>query len=58
MIWGNLSDNMTKYYQVNDYVIIEGYISRRKSNLKNYNIANEIEISVFKIYPFALDNAF
>ena len=57
LIWGNLSDNLIKYYQINDYVIIEGYISRRKSNIKDYNILNEIEISVFKIYPFALNNA-
>ena len=54
--WGNLSDDVIKYYQVNDYLIIEGYLSRRKSILKDYNTINEIEISVFKIYPFALNN--
>ena len=26
-IWGNLSYDMMKYYQINDYIIIEGYIS-------------------------------
>ena len=56
LIWGNLSNDITKYYQVNDYLIIEGYISRRKSIIKDFNIVNEIEISVFKIYPFALNN--
>ena len=55
-IWGNLSNDVLKYYQVNDYLIIEGYVSRRRSNLKDYNVINEIEISVFKIYPFALNN--
>ena len=55
-IWGNLSNDVIKYYQINDYLIVEGYISRRKAILKDYNIINEIEISAFKIYPFALNN--
>ena len=53
-IWGNLSYDVMHYYQLNDYLIVEGYISRR--NFKKDNIRSEIEICVFKIYPFALNN--
>ena len=56
-IWGNLSYDVMQYYQINDYLIVEGYISRRNSSFEKYNITTEIEISVFKIYPFALNNA-
>jgi len=56
-IWGNLSYDVMQYYQINDYLIVEGYISRRNSSFEKYNITTEVEISVFKIYPFALNNA-
>lgn len=53
-IWGNLSYDVIQYYQINDYLIIEGYISKRKLN--EFNLDPNIEISVFKIYPFALND--
>ena len=56
-VWGSLSHDVMQYYQLNDYLIVEGYISRRNSNLEVYKTPNEIEISVFKIYPFALNTA-
>tara|TARA_B100000767_G_scaffold246494_1_gene246113 strand:+ start:3698 stop:3991 length:294 start_codon:yes stop_codon:yes gene_type:complete len=56
-IWGNLSYDVMQYYQINDYLIVEGYISRRDESFEEYNITTEIEISVFKIYPFALNSA-
>ncbi len=56
-IWGNLSYDVMQYYQINDYLIVEGYISRRDASFEAYNITTEIEISVFKIYPFALNSA-
>jgi single-stranded DNA-binding protein len=56
-VWGNLADDLMKYYQVNDYVIIEGYISLR-DNIHNdsFNLIKdkEVEISIFKIYPLIL----
>ena len=55
-IWGRLSYDVMQYYEINDYLIVEGYISRRNSNFKNDKIISEIEISVFKIYPFALNS--
>ena len=57
-IWGNLAYDAIKYYKENDYVIVEGYISLRKpifEELHNMN-KKQVEISVFKIYPFSLNN--
>jgi len=32
VFWGNLASYVSTYYQVNDYLIIEGYLSIRNSN--------------------------
>jgi len=55
--WGNLANDIVEYYQVNDYIFIEGYISFHKNNKDLYSnkIDKEIEISVFKIYPYLLN---
>ena len=55
-IWGKLSYDVAKYYQPDDYIIIEGYISIININT-NYAINSlnkQIEISVFKLYPLLL----
>jgi len=55
-IWGKLSYDVAKYYQSEDYIIIEGYISIRNINI--HSVVNlldkQIEISVFKLYPLLL----
>ena len=56
-IWGSLSSDVMQYYQLNDYLVVEGYISRRQSNFENDKIMSDIEICVFKMYPFALNTA-
>ena len=55
-IWGKLSYDVAKYYQPNDYIIIEGYLSIRNMNSDHsMNLLNkQIEISVFKLYPLLL----
>ncbi len=50
-VWGNLFSDILKYYQNNDYIFIEGYISLCK---KDHN-RKQIRITAFKIYPFFLD---
>ena len=55
VIWGSLSHDIVQYYNLNDYLIIEGYISTRISDSENSAPNAEIEISVFKVYPFALN---
>jgi single-stranded DNA-binding protein len=53
-IWGNLADDIIKYYKISDYLIIEGYISLFKEIYPIKN--NQVQISVKKIYPFLLNN--
>ena len=57
--WGNLAQSILNYYKVNDYILIEGYISFREKN--NLNISKEnkplkkVTITVLKVYPFLLN---
>ncbi|KYK21337.1 hypothetical protein AYK24_09300 [Thermoplasmatales archaeon SG8-52-4] len=58
-LWGNLAyDTIQQYYQINAYIIVEGYISLRENISDSYRIPidKQVEISVFKIYPFLLNN--
>jgi hypothetical protein len=47
--WGNLGRDVLDYYKVNDYIIIEGYLSIAKKKK-----SKKIEITVLKVYPFLL----
>jgi single-stranded DNA-binding protein len=55
-IWGNLSYDVAKYYKPDDYIIIEGYISIRNTNIdSDITLLNkQVEISAFKLYPLLL----
>ena len=55
-VWGNLSYDVARYYQADDYVIIEGYISIKNMNIDSvFNLIDkQVEISVFKLYPLLL----
>jgi len=55
-VWGKLSHDVAKYYQPDDYIIIEGYISLKNiNNDKDLNLLDkQIEISVLKLYPLLL----
>ena len=49
--WGYLANNVTNFYNINDYILIEGYLAvPKKANLK------EVEITVLKVYPFLLND--
>lgn len=54
-IWGDLGNDVLKYYRINDYIIIEGYISLTNSFQENNfsSLNSQITISVRKIYPFS-----
>jgi single-stranded DNA-binding protein len=58
LVWGELVYDIVKYYHVNDYVIIEGYISFKNLVSNSLNVDKQVEISVFKIYPFVMDNIY
>ena len=55
-VWGKLSYDVAKYYQPDDYIIIEGYISLKNINTdRAVNLLDkQVEISVFKLYPLLL----
>ena len=43
--WGIQGKDIFKYYNINDYILIEGYLKLDKET---------IEITVLKLYPFLL----
>ena len=53
-IWGKAGSNFIKYYKKNDYLIIEGVLSLRKSTFDSLNLTTDLEISVYKFYPLSL----
>ena len=57
-IWGKSGSSFIKYYKKNDFVIIEGYLSLRKSEFDNLSLTTDIEVSVYKFYPLSLKNNF
>ena len=58
IFWGNLADDVSNYYQINDYVMIEGYLSLNTKYFLNIDKKNskKFEITVLKIYPFLLSS--
>ena len=53
-IWGDLTYELIKYYQVNDYLLIEGYFSKDCNYTLDLALRykKDITISIFKIYPY------
>lgn len=51
-IWGDVGKDIMKYYRINDYILVEGFISLRREKLTNHQ---QIKISVFRIYPLNKD---
>jgi len=58
IVWGNLASDITNYYQINDYILIEGYLSLSTKHFLNRVKQNskKFEITVLKIYPFFLSS--
>ena len=56
--WGNLAKDVLTYYKVNDYLMIEGYISlREENNLSSQKRkSKKVEITVLKAYPILLNH--
>jgi single-stranded DNA-binding protein len=53
VFWGNLANDSVNSYQVNDYIMIEGYVSIREMKSKKLLKRNlkRIEIAVLKSFP-------
>jgi len=52
LVWGNLAEDIIKYYNKNDYIIVEGYLR----NISEPGMKNQVKISAKKVYPFLLKN--
>ena len=58
IFWGNLARDISSYYNLNDYILIEGYVSlRNTSNLESKKqVSKKVYINVLKIYPILLSS--
>jgi hypothetical protein len=58
VFWGDFAYDVVNYYRINDYILIEGYLSFKKEKLSTSSnkTLKYLEITVFKIYPFFLTN--
>nr|YP_010472474.1 hypothetical protein N4L43_pgp035 [Pleurosigma intermedium]UVG42085.1 hypothetical protein [Pleurosigma intermedium] len=58
IFWGNLANDVSNYYQINDYIMIEGYLSVSTKYFLNRGKQNskKFEITVLKVYPFLLSS--
>jgi hypothetical protein len=55
IFWGKLGKDVIDYYKINDYIIIEGYLSIQNNEL--FQKPQRIKITVLKIYPLLLSSA-
>ena len=60
VLWGKLARDVGSYYQINDYIMIEGYLSLRNKAKVNINLTKQnskkVQITVLKVYPFLLNS--
>ena len=56
-IWSTFLYSIIPCYQLDDFLIVEGFISRRQCNFEKNTIPQDIQISVLKIYPFTLNRS-
>jgi hypothetical protein len=56
IFWGTLASDVKNYYQINDYILIEGYISIKINKNTDSIVLNskKVIITVLKVYPFLL----
>lgn len=55
VFWGNLGDEIKNSYRTNDYILVEGYSSIKKTNLElNNSKLHKIIVTGLKIYPLLL----
>ena len=54
--WGTLARDIPNYYHMNDYILIEGYVSIKMNKNKNSRISNskKVLITILKCYPISL----
>ena len=57
-VWGNLANDVAKYYSANDYILVEGYLSLQKlpQPKSNRKVLKRAKFTVLKAYPFFLSS--
>lgn len=52
VFWGKKSNKIKKFYKINDYILIEGYLSikKKKSNTSSSTNLKQIFVNVLKTY--------
>jgi hypothetical protein len=58
VVWGSLANDIAKYYNTNDYILVEGYLSLFKilHPKLNRKILKRARFTVLKVYPFLLNS--
>ena len=58
VFWGNLGHEVNKFYKINDYILIEGYISLRPKEIITVStrVPKQVIVSVLRIYPILLNS--
>jgi len=56
--WGNLAYDVANYYKINDYILIEGYLTQLTEEFTEFTQkkSKKIEITVSKIYPISFSS--
>lgn len=55
-VWGPMGEDICKYYQIGDYVVIQGHLSLRPSlSLGNESLFKEPELTATQFYSFFLN---
>lgn len=56
VFWGNLGNEVKNFYKINDYILIEGYISIKNKKRVSRVTKNpkQVTITVLKVHPFLL----
>ena len=58
VIWGNLANDVAKYYSINDYILVEGYLSLDKLSQpkSNRKVLKRARFTILKVYPFLISS--
>ena len=54
--WGELGKDVINYYKINDYILIEGYLSFQDQDNDLFQKSEKIKLIVLNIYPLFLSS--
>ena len=58
VFWGNLANTVKDYYQINDYILVEGYLSVQNQKKFDFETRNyrPTTITILKVSPLLLQS--